>query len=87
MKKITGIHVHATDGTIGYINDFIVDDLTWQVLSLVVDTHNWIGGKKLIVEISCVHSISFSNPGVTLLSSTAAVEDSKVYQEAAYSLH
>ena len=87
MKKITGIHVHATDGTIGYINDFIVDDLTWQVLSLVVDTHNWIGGKKLIVEISCVHSISFSNPGVTLGISTAAVEDSKVYKEAAYSLH
>ena len=44
--RVTGYHIHATDGDVGHINDFIVDDQTWQFTYLVVDTHNWFGGKK-----------------------------------------
>ena len=84
-KKITGIHVHATDGTIGHVNDFIVDDQTWQVLFLVVDTHNWIGGKKVLIEKSHVDALPFTNDGVFLSVSMAVVEESKLYKEAEYS--
>jgi len=44
--KVTGYHIEATDGDIGHIEDFIVDDETWQIRYMVVDTQNWWPGKK-----------------------------------------
>ena len=42
-KYMLGFHVEATDGGIGHVDDFLVDQ-TWNVRYLVVDTSNWIGG-------------------------------------------
>ena len=42
-------YIHGSDESIGHIEDFIVDDETWQVCYLVVDTSNWWMGKKVLV--------------------------------------
>jgi hypothetical protein len=52
-----GYHVHATDGSIGHVDDFLVDEETWAVRYLVVDTSNWIGGRSVLVSPSVVLSI------------------------------
>ena len=51
-REINGYNIHATDGEMGYIKDFIMDDHSWKILSLVVDTHRWFGGKKVLIEIN-----------------------------------
>src|SRR5437867_6756168 len=35
-----GFHIEATDGGIGHVDDFLVDE-NWIVRYLVVDTSNW----------------------------------------------
>jgi hypothetical protein len=47
-REVTGYHIQATDGEIGHVEDFIVDDRTWQIDSIVIDTHNWLPGKKVM---------------------------------------
>jgi len=42
---ITGYAIKAADGTIGQIEDFIIDDDKWVIRFLVVDT----GGKKVLL--------------------------------------
>ena len=46
MRQVKGYHIHANDGSIGHVEDFIVDDDTWAIRHLIVDTGNWLPGKK-----------------------------------------
>lgn len=85
IAEVSGYAVHASDGEIGHVGDFIVDDQTWKLIDLVVDTHNWIGGKKVLVEVTHVHSISFLNRLVYVHIPIAAINDSKLFEEAEYS--
>ena len=48
-KFVRGYHIEGTDGEIGHIDDFIVDDETWRIRYLVVNTSNWWVGKKVLV--------------------------------------
>jgi uncharacterized protein YrrD len=43
---VSGHHIQATDGQIGHVDDFIIDDETWAIRYLIIDTHNWLPGKK-----------------------------------------
>ena len=84
IAEADGYTIHATDGEIGHINDFIVDDQTWRLIDLIVDTHNWIGGKKVLVAVAHVHSISFLNRLVYVNITLADIDTCKIYKEAEY---
>ena len=43
---MSGHHIQALDGEIGHVEDFIIDDETWAIRYLIVDTHNWWPGKR-----------------------------------------
>lgn len=49
IKEVTGYHLQAKDGEIGHIHDFIVDDKEWVIRYLVVDTMNWLPGRKVLI--------------------------------------
>lgn len=48
-KNVKGYHIHAKDGEIGHVEDFIIDEEKWDLCYLVVNTHNWIPGKKVLI--------------------------------------
>jgi len=37
-SKMRGFHILATDGEIGHVGDLFIDERTWSVRYLVVDT-------------------------------------------------
>ena len=49
FSKVQGFHIHAVDGEIGHVEDFLLDESNWTLRYLVVDTSNWIGGKRVLV--------------------------------------
>ena len=49
IEAITGYHIHASDGEIGHVDDFLVEDADWSIHYLVVDTKNWWPGKKVLI--------------------------------------
>ena len=63
-QKIRGYHILATDGEIGHVDEFLVDDDGWKVQYLVVDTSNWIGGRSVLISAALVDSID--SPGRTI---------------------
>jgi sporulation protein YlmC with PRC-barrel domain len=83
-KSITGYRIHATNGEIGHINDFIIDDKSWNIKFLVIDTHNWFGGKKVLVPVEEVKEINWSENEVYLKLTKAAIEKCVAFKEAAY---
>ena len=48
-----GFHIEATDGGIGHVDDFLVDE-SGMVRYLVVDTSNWPGGDSVLVPFTAV---------------------------------
>lgn len=54
---LCGYHIRATDGEIGHLSDFMVNDMNWEIEYLVIDTHNWIGGKKVLLKVEHIKEI------------------------------
>ena len=64
-KEVIGYKIHAMDGEIGHVEDFIVDSkLTWSIYFLVVDTGGWLSGKKVIVSSKWINRISWDKKEV-----------------------
>ena len=55
-SSLTGFHLHATDGMVGHVDDFLVDP-SWNVAYLVVDTSNWVGGKSVLISPSAIQKV------------------------------
>jgi len=59
-KEVAGYHIRGSDGEIGHVADFIVDDETWTIRYLVIDTSNWWFGKKVLVAPRWAQKISWA---------------------------
>lgn len=65
-RAVTGYHVQASDGSIGHIEDLVVDDEDWAIRYFVVDTKNWWPGKKVLVSPDWVSGISHPDKTVSV---------------------
>lgn len=59
-QKVKGYNIQAIDGEIGYVKDFIIDDEKWNLAFLVVDTHNWLPGRKVLVSPNWIKNIDWN---------------------------
>lgn len=78
-KEVTGYHIHASDGEIGHVEDFLVEDDDWSIHYLVVDTKNWWPGKKVLISPMSVRKIEWADRRVNLGADRRKVKDSPAY--------
>jgi hypothetical protein len=64
IDAVTGYHIEAADGEIGHVRDFIIDDETWAIRYLEVDTQNWWPGKKVLVSPQWITRVSWADARV-----------------------
>ena len=60
IASVNGYHVHATDGDLGYAENFLVDDVNWDIRYLVIATRNWWPGKHVQLAPYAVKGIDWS---------------------------
>lgn len=60
VREVTGYYVQATDGGVGQVADFIVDDETWVMRYLVVDTRELLPGKRVLLAPAWVERIDWA---------------------------
>jgi len=58
-REISGYHVHAVDGGIGHLQEFLIDDATWMIRHLIIDTRNWWPGPHVMLAPLAVVEIDF----------------------------
>lgn len=56
LNLLLGAPVLALDGEIGAIRDFYFDDDTWTVRYLVVDTAQWLRGRRVLLPLWALHA-------------------------------
>jgi len=75
-REVVGYPITATGDGIGHVEDFIVDDETWTIRYLVVDTSNWLPGKKVLLAPLWVDRISWAEHEVTVGLPVEAIRNS-----------
>jgi hypothetical protein len=57
-RDTIGHTIRAEDGDIGYLDDYLLDEETWTIRYLVVETRNWWPGKKVLVSPEWIERVS-----------------------------
>jgi sporulation protein YlmC with PRC-barrel domain len=60
VTEVSGYNIRATDGEIGHVDDFIVEDESWIIRHIIVDTRNWLPGKKVLVSPTWIESVDWN---------------------------
>jgi hypothetical protein len=73
---VEGYGIQGSDDGIGFVKDLIVDDETWQVRYLVVDTSHWWWGQKVLVAPNWATRISWADRKISVNLSREAIKSS-----------
>ena len=89
IATIIGCHIHASDGEIGHVEDFLVDDAGWNIRYIKVDTRNWWPGERVLISPHSVREIDWSAGWCTSMSTvrrskTAPPYDPSITVDGAY---
>jgi len=78
---VSGHHIEASDGNIGHVEDFIIDDETWAIRYLIIDTQNWWPGKKVLISTQWIERVSWSEYKVFINLNREVIKQSPEYTE------
>jgi hypothetical protein len=96
-RLVEEYHVQATDGPIGHLENCLVDEATWGIRYLIIETRNWWPGQHVLISPYTVRGINWSDRDVTLdmtsdkikrsPASNRAAMISKSYEEQLHGYH
>lgn len=78
-KAVTGYHLQARDGDIGHVAGFLVDDETWAIRYLIVDTSNWWLGHQVLISPTWIEGVHWSDRTVAVDMSRASIQQAPTY--------
>jgi PRC-barrel domain len=65
-KEVTGYGISAIDEHLGHVSGFMVNDATWRICYLTIDTQNWWPGKNILLPPEWVTRVSWSDRSVSV---------------------
>lgn len=82
-REVIGYHIQATDGEIGHVEDFVVEDSSWVLRYLVINTRHLLCGKRVLVAPTAVEGVSWATKEMYVSLSTEAIENSPEFDSSA----
>jgi hypothetical protein len=77
---VSGHHVEASDGEIGHVEDFLIDE-TWAIRYLIVDTRDWLPGKKVLISPKLIERVSWREKQVVVALTREAIQQAPEYTD------
>ncbi len=79
MRNVSTYSIEATDGLVGHVDDFLLDERTWDVRYLVVDTRQWLPGKKVLIAPQWINEVGWDDARVHVGLSRARIKNSPAF--------
>jgi hypothetical protein len=79
-KAVLNYHVEAADGEIGHVEDFIMDDQTWTIRYLVVNTRDWWPGKRVLIPPRWIDQLKWAESRVYVGVDRASIKSALQYE-------
>jgi len=81
-KEVTGYHIQASDGEVGHVEDFVMEERPWIIRYMVVDTRNLLPGRKVLVSPGWIDSVEWTSGKVGVKLTIDAVKEGPEYNPA-----
>ena len=81
-REVVGYYVAATDGDIGHVDDLLIEDASWTIARLVIDTRNWLPGRKVLIGPDRLRQVDWGERQILLDLPRREVEASPEYDPA-----
>jgi len=78
-RDVTGYKLHAADGTIGHVKNYIINDETWEIRYLVADTGIWLPGRNVLVSPHWIESVNWETSEIYVDLTREAIKESPAY--------
>ena len=78
-REVAGYRIQAADGHIGQVIDFLLEESTWAIRYLVVNTSKWWSDHDVLVAVRWISSVRWMDNVVTVALTCHAVKDSPAY--------
>jgi len=82
VNAVMRYYVHAEDGDIGHIDGFLVDERSWAIRYLIINTSNWWLGHPVIIAPEWIDHVDWAESTVYIDLSRQAIKDSPRYDPA-----
>jgi hypothetical protein len=82
-QAVNGYHLKTSDGTIGHVCDFMMDDQSWAIGQLVIKTGHRLSGREVQIPTNKIDRISYEDSTVFVDLTSEAVEQSPAHYLAA----
>jgi hypothetical protein len=82
-KAVMTYHIQATDGDIGHVQGVLVDEETWAIRYLIVDTSNWWIGHQVLIAPEWIENVSWHGATVCVNVTRQAVKDAPPFDSTA----
>lgn len=77
--EVRGYHLQAADGDCGHVDDCIMDETSWTIRYLVVDTRNWLPGRRVLIAPAWIQSIGWADRVVSCELQRGQIKNSPAY--------
>ena len=81
-KEVMTYRIEATDGDMGHVQGLLLDEDTWAIRYLIVETSNWWLGHQVLIAPRWIHDVSWSDSAVSVGLTRRAVKDAPPYDSA-----
>ncbi len=78
-RVVSGYDIDAVDGEIGHVEDYLIDDKDWVIRYVVVDTRDWLPGRKVLISPGWVEKVDWAETAVGVALTREQVESSPEY--------
>jgi sporulation protein YlmC with PRC-barrel domain len=78
-RKVRGYSIRATDGDLGHVEDFLIDDVAWAIRYLVVDPRNWWPGNHVVISPEWITDVNWDDSVVGVNVDRASIRNAPVY--------
>ncbi len=80
---VMSYHIEASDGDIGHVKGLLVDEQTWAIRYMVVNTSNWGVGNQVLIAPQWIKHVRWSDATISVNLTRQAVKNSPPYDMAA----
>lgn len=78
-EEVNGYYIETPEGSLGHVEDFIIDDREWSIRYLEIDTRNFWPGKKVLIAPQWITQISWLDSKVFVNLSRALIQAAPAY--------
>jgi hypothetical protein len=79
---VLGYKISTNDGDLGIVDDFLVDDETWAIRYMIIDTRKGSDGKKILIAPEWIDWISWKQKRVSVSLDKGKIEACPLFDQA-----